>query len=330
MLVQNRVPLHNNDFGQQEDKLVQATPLNKTLNSFDNHPIRKFIRDDLPKPAYIFSGVFHLIVAALLKLGNFSKNTKANLSKSATAITKFINSLVYTDLAVDAWRNGSSFDFLGRIAEPIFSAFVDLNHYHLFRAFSSAFNQLHLTNLKRITPGASLWKNFLENLQASKDIFVETWNTDLTGPNRKLFKGFKDEGHTLAFASHLQLIVGSLALLNGNGHNFMNRILGIARNAIGVLADIGLLWEKDPVAKKVGFWYFLHAIGDACKRFFSDSNQEIIDNLIMPFYNAALYNFGLTTRRQRSGEYIPNVNAEKRKTTIIADNELEKNLALAA
>jgi hypothetical protein len=183
--------------------------------------------------------------------------------------------------------------------------FVDLNHYHLFRAFSSAFNQLHMTNLARIKPSANMWENFINNLQAAKDIFMETWTNDLTGPNRKLFKGENDEGHTLAFASHMQLLVGTLALLNGNKKNFTNRLLGFVRSVVGILADFGLIWEKDPSAKKTGAWYFAHAIFDIVKRPMSYENQDVVDNLIMPFYNAALYNFGLTTRRQVSGEYVP-------------------------
>jgi hypothetical protein len=269
------------------------------------HPIRKFIREIMPGFAYVASSIWHVVTAGLLYFGGFSKETKAKLSQGATAFTKVVNSLVYTDLAVDAYENKFSFDFLGRIAEPIVNLFVDLNHYHLFRAFSSAFNQLHMTNISRVKPSNNMWENFINNLQATKDIFVETWTNDLTGPNRKLFKGQKDEGHTLAFASHLQLVVGTLALLNGNKKNLTNRILGIARNVAGLLADLGLIWEKDPAARKTGAWYFGHAIFDSMKRFMSYENQDVVDNLIMPLYNAGLYNFGLTTRRQVSGEYLP-------------------------
>jgi hypothetical protein len=267
------------------------------------HPVRKFIRETMPVFAYSASSLWHVVTAALLKFGGFSADTKTKLSQGATVFTKLVNSLVYTDLAVDAFEHKFSFDFLGRIAEPIVNIFVDLNHYHLFRAFSSAFNQLHITNFSRVKKGTNMWQNFIDNLQAAKDIVVETWSTDLTGPNRKLFKGKKDEGHTLAFASHIQLVVGALALLNGNKKNLANRVLGIGRNVAGVLADIGLIWEKDPAAKRTGMWYFAHAIFDTAKRFMSYENQDVVDNLIMPFYNAALYNFGLTTRRQVSGEF---------------------------
>lgn len=269
------------------------------------HPLRKFIRETMPGFAYVASSIWHVVTAGLMYFGGFSAETKANLSKAATAFTKVVNSVVYTDLAVDAYQNKFSFDFLGRIAEPIVNMFVDLNHYHLFRAFSSAFNQLHMTNFSRVKKGNNMWENFINNLQTAKDIFVETWTSDITGPNRKLFKGRKDEGHTLAFASHLQLVVGTIALLNGNKKNMTNRVLGIARNAAGLLADLGLVWEKDKAAIRTGAWYFVHAIFDSAKRFMSYENQDVIDNLIMPFYNAALYNFGLTTRRQVSGEYVP-------------------------
>jgi hypothetical protein len=268
-------------------------------------PIRKFIRETMPAFAYAASSMWHVITAGLLYFGAFSQETKSKLSEGATAFTKVVNSIVYTDLAVDAYQNKFTFDFLGRIAEPIVNLFVDLNHYHLFRAFSSAFNQLHMTNLTRVKTGNNMWENFISNLQAAKDIFVETWTNDITGPNRKLFKGSKDEGHTLAFASHLQLVVGTLALLNGNKKNLTNRVLGIVRNVAGLLADLGLVWEKDPSAKKTGAWFFVHSIFDSAKRFMSYENQDVVDNLIMPFYNAALYNFGLTTRRQVSGEYVP-------------------------
>jgi hypothetical protein len=297
---EQNLKLHQNPIQTDNQDSKPSVPQVRTY-----HPIRKFIRETMPAFAYVASSIWHVVTAGLLYFGGFSQETKAKLSQGATAFTKVVNSLVYTDLAVDAYEKKFSFDFLGRVAEPIVNLFVDLNHYHLFRAFSSAFNQLHMTNISRVKPSNNMWENFINNLQATKDIFVETWTNDLTGPNRKLFKGKNDEGHTLAFASHLQLVVGTLALLNGNKKNLTNRVLGIARNVAGLLADLGLVWEKDPAARKTGAWFFGHAIFDSMKRFMSYENQDVVDNLIMPFYNAALYNFGLTTRRQVSGEYLP-------------------------
>jgi hypothetical protein len=48
-------------------------------------------------------------------------------------------------------------------------------------------------------------------------------------------------------------------------------------------------------------------VGDTIKRFVpSTQTQDLIDNLIMPFYNGGLYCFGLMTRRQVDGTYIFN------------------------
>ncbi len=289
----------------RERQAAVPEPLNKPVETKVEvkHPLREFIRLKMPPIAYAISSIWHLGVAACLRFGSFSKSQKDSLKETAAAFTKIINSLVYTDLAVEAWKNKASFDFLGRIAEPVFSIFSDLSHYHLFRGFSSALNQLHMVNFPRLEPSKSLWQNFLDNMQACYQVFRETWPDGAVGPDRKLFKGRKDEGHTLAFASHLQLVFSGLALLNGNRRNVLDKVFGTLRNVSGVLADIGLLWTKDVAARRTGMWYLFHVIGDTAKRFVSKESSDIIDNLIMPFYNAALYNFGLTTRRQSDKEY---------------------------
>lgn len=287
-------------------------------------PVREFIRKKMPPWAYGISSVLHMLTTGILYFGKFSEGTRKVLANNATRFTKFINSLIYTDLAVDALKNNFSFDFLGRIAEPIMNMFVDLNHYHLFRGISSALNQLHTINLPRIKKGLNLKENFMANIDASIEFFKEAWMNgglahlfkgDWSKFRQDLFGGKNDSGHTLAIASHVQMLVSGLALLNGNNRNFMNRILGILRNVSGVLADIGLLYEKDSSARWVGTFYLLHAVGDTIKRFVpSIETQDLIDNLIMPFYNGGLYCFGLMTRKQVDGTYL--FNEPKPKTNL--------------
>lgn len=288
--------LHNAPINNPEIKTEAKSNQPKSL--------RTIVKNTLPPWAYGISSLMHLTTSGILMLGGFSKKTQDTITANVTGFTKLINSLVYTDLAYEAFKKGFAFDFLGRIAEPIMNIFVDLNHYHLFRAFSSALNQLHSINLPRVTKDAPIWKNFLENLEASKEFFQEIWMGKGGGLTKVLGGGENDKGHTLAFASHLQIIVGVLALLNGFKRNFMNRALGIGRNVAGVIADLGMLFEKDFSAKRVGIFYILHAIGDTIKRFVPDKWQDIIDNAIMPFYNAGLYYFGLMGRRQADGVYL--------------------------
>ncbi|MDD9898072.1 MAG: hypothetical protein OXU45_03630 [Candidatus Melainabacteria bacterium] len=276
-------------------------------------PVREFIRKKMPPWAYGLSSIFHMITTGILYFSKFSDTTRKNLAETATRFTKFVNSLIYSDLAVDAFKNNFSFDFLGRIAEPIMNLFVDLNHYHLFRGISSALNQLHTINLPRMKKHMNLTDNFVANIEASIDFFKEAWleggmanlfKWDIPKFRKDLFGGENDKGHTLAVASHVQMLVSGLALLNGNRRNFLNRFLGIFRNLSGVLADIGLLFEKDSSARWVGTFYLLHAVGDTIKRFVRNpQTQDLIDNLIMPFYNGGLYCFGLMTRRQVDGTY---------------------------
>ena len=266
-------------------------------------PVREFIRHVMPPWAYGLSSALHLATVGILSLGSFSQSTKTAWTQNATRFTKMINSVVYADLAREALKKGYAFEFLGRVAEPIMNIFVDLNHYHLFRAFSSALNQLHSVNLPRVKQGTSIWRNFIDNLEASKEFFLEVWTRKGGKFNEKLGGGPKDKGHTLALASQAQILVGVLALLNGIKRNMANRILGIARNVVGVIADFGLIFEKDFSAKRTGLFYIFHAAGDTVKRFVPNQWQDVIDNAIMPFYNAALYYFGLMGRRQNDGTY---------------------------
>jgi hypothetical protein len=266
-------------------------------------PARDFIRRIMPPWAYGISSVWHLLTAGILSLGNFSDSTNKTWTRYATGFTKTVNSLVYADLAREALNKGYAFEFLGRVAEPVMNLFVDLNHYHLFRAFSSAFNQLHSINLSRVKEGTPIWQNFIDNLEASKDFFMEVWTSRGGKINEKFGGGARDKGHTLALASHMQIIVGALALLNGIKRNMTNRVLGVARNLAGVIADIGLLFEKDFSARRVGMLYLAHAVGDTVKRFLPNKMQDVVDNAIMPLYNAAMYYFGLMGRRQNDGVY---------------------------
>ncbi len=266
-------------------------------------PARDFIRRIMPPWAYGISSIAHIFTAGIMALGNFSDTTKKAWTQNATRFTKLINSLVYSDLAYEAFKKGFAFEFLGRVAEPVMNMFVDLNHYHLFRAFSSALNQLHSINLPRVKEGTSMWQNFIDNLEASKDFFTEVWTGRGGKINEKFGGGPKDKGHTLALASHVQIVVGALALLNGIKRNMANRILGVARNVAGVIADIGLLFEKDFSARRVGILYLAHAVGDTIKRFLPNKLQDVMDNAIMPLYNAAMYYFGLMGRRQNDGVY---------------------------
>lgn len=275
-----------------------------------------FIRNKMPPWAYGISSLWHLATAAMLSKSKAHASNGKTWAANSTRFTKLINSSVYLSLAYEALKNNFTFDFIGRIAEPIMNTFVDLNHYHLFRGLSSAFNQLHSINLPRVKKGLSLKENFLANIDVSIEFFKEAWingglsklfKGDFKGFKEDLFGGKNDTGHTLAIASHAQMLVSGLALLNGTKRNLLNRVLGIFRNAAGVLADIGLLFEKDPSARGVGVCYLLHAVGDTIKRFISnEETQDIIDNMIMPFYNGGLYCFGLMTRRQVDGTYLFN------------------------
>lgn len=279
------------------------------------------VRNKMPPWAYGLSSLWHLATATMLSKSKAHATKGKAWAANSTRFTKLINSSVYLSLAYEALKNNFTFDFIGRIAEPIMNTFVDLNHYHLFRGLSSAFNQLHSINLPRVKKGLSLKDNFIANIDVSIEFFKEAW---INGGLNKLFKGdfkgFKkdllggenDAGHTLAVASHAQMLISGLALLNGTKRNLLNRVLGIFRNAAGILADIGLLFEKDPSARGVGVCYLLHAVGDTIKRFISNKEtQDIIDNMIMPFYNGGLYCFGLMTRRQVDGTYLFNDNVKK-------------------
>ncbi len=291
------------DQGFEKPNNLSSTDSKITKSNSQEDKVRTFIRRTMPPWAYGVSSVWHLVTAGILSLGNFSEPTKKAWTQNATRFTKMINSLVYADLAREALYKGYAFEFLGRVAEPLMNMFSDLNHYHLFRAFSSALNQIHSINLPRVKEGTPIWQNFIDNLEASKDFFMEVWTSKGGKMSEKFGGGPKDKGHTLALASHAQILIGSLALLNGIKRNLLNRIIGVTRNVIGVIADIGLLFEKDFSAKRTGLFYLFHAAGDTFKLCVPNAWQDVIDNAIMPFYNAALYYFGLMGRRQNDGVY---------------------------
>ena len=250
------------------------------------------------KAAYALSSVFHLGVAVVMGLTGASDTVKKRCASVATFFTKLVNSVVYTDLAVDAYKNKNSFDFLSIILEPILNCFSQLSNYHLLRSLSSAMTQLHIINYPHVGERTSLWQNFIENLQVTKKFFVEAWTSSLAGPNRKLFKFSKDKGHTMALASHFQAATGIIGLLNGSRRNLIDKVVGTVRNLVGVIVDFELMFRKDKDEKLTGIYYMAHAILDTMKRFLPQEKADIIDNMIMPIYNAAMYHFGKITRNQ--------------------------------
>ena len=157
-------------------------------------------------------------------------------------------------------------------------------------------------------------ENFIANLQESKRFFMEAWTSPLAGPKRKLLRGRNDEGHTLAWLSHIQGISGIIGLLNGSRRNLIDKIVGTVRNVIGVGVDIDLLFKKDPDEFKKGLFYLFHAVFDTAKRYVSKEKADVIDNLIMPFYNKAMFHFGRITRRQSEGTYVNSVETKKETT----------------
>jgi hypothetical protein len=280
--------------------------------------------------AYTISGSLHVVFGLALATFKISEPVKKVLSKLTIGLTKIVNSVVYTDLALDAWKNKNSFDFISRILEPILNCFSELSNYNLLRSLCSAMTQFHIINYPHIKEKNNMWKNFIDNLQITKKFFVETYTSPIAGPNRKLLKLDKDEGHTLAFASHVQALMGVIGLFNGPRRNWVDKVIGTVRNAVGILADWELLWRKDEDEKKTGLYYALYSIFDMGKRYFSKEHADIIDNLIMPLYNKALYHFGRITRKQDDGTYQATVVAKPIAEANLQESNIGETLALAS
>lgn len=279
----------------------------------DFHSKRKQFSSKLSPIAYTASSIYHVISGLGLASG-FLKSDSAFV-KNATRLTKTINSLVYGDLAIDAWKNKNTFDLISKVLEPTLNLFSSLSNYHLLRGLGSAMTQLHLVNYPHIRKGKTHWENFIANLQVSKRFFTEAWTSPwkkpIIGPERLLFKGKKDKGHTMAWLSHIQGISGVLGLLNGSRRNLIDKIVGTVRNVIGVGVDLDLLCKKDPDEFKTGLYYLVHAVFDTAKRYMSKEKADVIDNLAMPLYNKAMYHFGKITRKQSDGNYVESVSAKK-------------------
>jgi hypothetical protein len=299
---------------------TQLSNLHENLQSdFDIN--RKKLSSKLSPIAYTVSSAYHVLSGLGMAVGLLKSDSL--FVKNATRLTKLINSLVYGDLAIDAWKGKQSFDFISKVLEPTLNCFSQLSNYHLLRGLGSAMTQLHLVNFPHVNSYKTMWENFIANLQETKRFFVESWTSPLLGPNRRLGRGRKDEGHTMALLSHIQGLSGILGLLNGSRRNLIDKIVGTTRNVIGIGVDLDLLFKKDPDEKKTGQYYFAHAIFDTLKRFVSKEKADVIDNLAMPLYNKAMYHFGKITRNQSEGTYVKTVNPlhEKKHDIHVSPNE---------
>lgn len=284
--------------------------------SFDQK--RKAFTNKYGPMAYLLSSVNHVAAASLL-LGGANKDSP--WVKGATWFTKAVNSLIYGDLSIDAWKGKNTFDFISKILEPFLNCFSQLSNYHLLRGLGSAMTQLHIVNLPHIDKNKNHWENFIENLQQTKKFFVEAWTSSILGPKRKLFKFAKDEGHTLAAVSHVQAAAGIIGLINGSRRNIIDKFVGTVRNIAGIFVDFELLWRKDKDEKLTGLYYIAHAVFDTLKRFLPEHQADILDNMIMPLYNGAMYHFGKITRKQSDGTYVSSVDNNKAEKT---DTELKE------
>lgn len=256
----------------------EAKPSQPEDSPFDIR--RKAIGAKLSPIAYIASSAYHVITGLGLATGFVESDS--SFVKNATRFTKIINSLVYGDLAIDAWKGKHTFDFISKILEPTLNCFSQLSNYHLLRGLGSAMTQLHLVNIPHIDKNNGHWENFIANLQETKRFFTEAWTTSFAGPNRRIFRGKADKGHTMALLSHIQGLSGILGLLNGSRRNLIDKIAGTTRNVVGTLVDLDLMCKKDDDERRTGQYYFAHAIFDTLKRFTTKERADIIDNLINP------------------------------------------------
>ena len=282
--------LHQENESKQdpEEKPSEGHAFNELLKNR-----KKYLSKWTPH-AYAMSSLFHTAVAAALKFSGASEGTKQKMIRGATIFTKLINSLVYSDLAIDAWKNKDAFDFIGRIAEPFLNMFSTIRNYHLLRGVSASLTQLHILNKPHAQndPNKSMWDNFLDNLNLSKIQLGELFSNK---PGK-----FRAKDHLLGFSSLMQMVTSVIAVVNGSKRNIVDKVVGTLRNSAGFFCDIGLLLRKNPVEKKIGAFFGLHAIFDTMKRFVSKEHEEIIDNLIMPIYNVGMYYFGKVTRNEDS------------------------------
>ena len=285
--------------------LVREPRLPDPVDDFDTQ--RKNFSNTLGPYAYVASSAYHVLAGLLLAAKKISPGS--DFLKNAIRFTKLVNSSIYGDLAIDAWKGKNTFDFMSKILEPLLNCFSQLSNYHLLRGLSSAMTQLHIVNLPHIKHDATKthWENFIANLQIAKKFFQEAWTSSLFGPNKKLFKFRKDKGHTLALVSHIQAGAGILGLINGTRRNLIDKIVGTTRNLAGIFVDIELLFRKDKDEKLTGLYYIAHALIDTIKRFMPKDKADVIDNLIMPLYNGAMYHFGKITRKQSEGTYLKTV-----------------------
>ena len=203
------------------DEALHQAPQEAVQNKESEFDLkRKELSSKLSPIAYTVSSVYHVLMG--LGMASGMVKSDSSLVKNATRLTKIINSLVYGDLAIDAWKSRNTFDFISKVLEPTLNCFSQLSNYHLLRGLGSAMTQLHLVNNPHISDKKNHWENFIANLQESKRFFTEAWTSPLFGPKRKLGKGKNDEGHTLAWLSHIQGISGIIGLLNGSRRNLID------------------------------------------------------------------------------------------------------------
>lgn len=275
---------------------VQATEID-SLSSFEK------IKKALPKYGYVFSSLMHMVSGVTsLNKSILGKAFKEGLDKFTVRLSKGITSVYYSLLALDAIKEGKSFDAIARLLDPLFVPWMKLENIHLARGLSAGMSLVDFSqNYKMPKEKQGLISNFVSGMKATASMIKEMIQGG-TGEKRKLFVPVeKDKGHTMALFGHTIMLGSALGILSHNQRNTLNKVGGVIRNLGGFLGDMTMVMHGDKSFKLSGLFYAANAVIDALQRFLPDDVIDPINHFNMILNNIGTYFYGQVSNKRNEG-----------------------------
>lgn len=227
--------------------------------------------------------------AALTKIFKLENSLQERLNKFALNISKFVHTLAYGSLAIEAFKDNRMLDGVAKVLDPLISNFSSIDNINLSKGISGGLNTIDFSQAHLVNKEEGMMKNLKSSFDSMKKITSEVYSDNPFSKERKVFLApSKEKGHSLAFSGHL-ILLSSIA---GLVFKPIEKVANIVRNIGAVIANTVTMYHPDNKKKLSGSLCNIYAVLDSVQKFLPGNISEVINNINMAIYNIGIYCYG--------------------------------------
>lgn len=240
------------------------------------------------KTSYGMASAIHMI-AALTKVFRLDDSVQERLNKFALNLSKFVHTLAYGSLAIEAFKDNRVLDGVAKVIDPLISNFSSIDNINLSKGISGGLNTIDFSQAHLVNKSEGMMTNLKSSFESIKNIANEIYSESPFSKERKIFlPPSQEKGHSLAFSGHL-ILLSSIA---GLVFKPIEKIANIVRNIGAVIANTVTMYHPDNKKKLSGSLCNIYAVLDSVQKFLPEKTAEVINNINMAIYNIGIYCYG--------------------------------------